>query len=188
MGRRVNGGLDRLHTLMGEVCDLRHTASILEWDERVYMPPGGAPSRSLAVATVRKIAHERFTASEVGELLEELNAGPDGLDSASEAARLIAVTTRDYQKATRVPASWVEEHARVTSAAQHAWQQARARSEFSIFAPHLERIVELKRRYVSFFAPVAHPYDALLDDYEPGLKTSDVEVLFDALRFRQRDL
>jgi carboxypeptidase Taq len=176
--------LEKLSTLMGEVIDLRHAASVLNWDERVYMPPGGADTRSLAVATVRKLAHERFTSSEVGDLLAQVKATLNG-DGTSEVARIVAVTARDYGKATRVPASFVAEQAKVTSAAQHAWQKARAESDFSAFAPHLSRVVTLKREYVSFFPPAAHPYDTLLDDYEPGLTTADVQLVFDALRPRQ---
>src|SRR5579864_7304388 len=103
----VKNVLDRLHTLMAEVVDLRHTASVLEWDERTYMPPGGASARSSAVATVRRIAHEKFTSAEIGELLETLRAGADGSEVTFETTRLIAVTARDYEKATRVPASFV---------------------------------------------------------------------------------
>jgi carboxypeptidase Taq len=184
----VDTNLDRLGTLMGEVADLSHAASMLQWDERVNMPPGGAQARSLAVATVRRLAHEKFTSREVGDVLATLQAGLNGEDPLSEKGRLIAVTARDYDKATRVPADFVAEQAQVTSAAQHAWQDARAKADFSIFAPHLEKIVGLKRRYVSFFPPAEHPYDTLLDDYETGLKTADVRRLFDVLRPRQRDL
>jgi carboxypeptidase Taq len=180
--------LERLNALMGEVADLRHAAAILEWDERVYMPSGGAAVRTLSVAAVRRLAHEKFTSSEVGDLLAALKTESGGLDPMSGTARLIAVTARDFDKATRVPSAFVAEHAKTTSEAQHAWQEARAKSEYGIFAPHLAKIIELKRRYVSFFPPAAHPYDTLLDDYEPGLKTTEVQALFDALRPHQRDL
>jgi carboxypeptidase Taq len=180
--------LDRLNALMGEVMDLRHAAAMLDWDERVNMPPGGAEARSLAGAAVRRLAHEAFTSAEVGDLLQGLNAELADYDPQSETARLVAVTGRDYHKAIRVPAAFVAEQAQTVSAAQHAWQQARARSDFSLFAPHLDRILRLKRRYVSFFEPAAHPYDTLLDDYEPGFTTKEVQALFASLRPRQRDL
>jgi carboxypeptidase Taq len=73
----------------------------------------------------------------------------------------------------------------VVSAAQHTWAEARARSNFAQFAPHLQKVIDLKRRYVAFFPPADHPYDVLLDDYEPGMKTADVRRLFDSLRQRQ---
>lgn len=180
--------LKALNTLLGEVSDLRHAASLLEWDERVYMPHGGARAHGDMLATVRRIEHEKFTAAETGRLLERAKADARTLDPDSDLHRLIAVTARDYDKATRVPAAFVSEQAHVVSAAHHGWIEARAKSDFSIFQPHLDKIVDLKRRYVSYFPEVAHPYDALLDDFEPGMKTADVRAIFDVLRPRQVDL
>ena len=92
---------------------------------------------------------------------------------------MVAVIARDYDKATRVPADFVAEHATVVSAAQHTWAEARAQLQLRAFAPHLQKVIDLKRRYVAFFPPADHPYDVLLDDYEPGMKTADVRRLFD---------
>jgi carboxypeptidase Taq len=100
-------------------------------------------------------------------------------------ARAVAVTARDYEKATRVPSDFVAEQAATVSAAQHAWAQARADANFPVFQPHLQKVLDLKRRYVTFFPPADHPYDVLLDEYEPGLKTADVKRLFEQLRPRQ---
>ena len=75
--------------------------------------------------------------------------------------------------------------AQVASAAHHAWREARATSNFSIFRPHLEKVVDLKREYVTFFPPADHPYDALLDDFEPGMKTVEIKSIFSRLRPRQ---
>ena len=81
----------------------------------------------------------------------------------------MAVTARDYDRAKNVPGDFVAEQAQVVSAAQHAWVEARASSNFAVFQPHLEKILALKRRYVAFFPPAAHPYDLLLDEFEPGM-------------------
>ena len=175
----------RLKTLVGEIYDLRHAAELIEWDERVCMPSGGAPVHGEMLALLRRIAHERFTADEVGRALENLRQELDGADADSEASRLLMVTTRDFDKATKVPAEFVAEHARVISAAQHTWAEARAQSNFALFQPHLEKIVGLKRQYVTFFPPTDHPYDALLDDFEPAMKASEVKRIFAELRPRQ---
>ena len=76
----------------------------------------------------------------------------------------------------------------VTTAAFQAWTEAQAKSDFSIFLPHLERVLGLVKRYIAFFPPADHPYDVLLDDYEPGMKTADVRAIFEALRPRQVEL
>ena len=176
--------LTRLNTLIGEVVDLHHAASLLEWDEQVYMPPGGAETHGAMVATIRKVAHEKFTAAAIGEALEDIRR--DGAEAAHpDTERLVAVTAHEYDKALRVPPDFVAEQAQVVSAAQHAWVAARASSDFAAFKPHLQKIVELKQRYVAFFPPKGHPYDVLLDDFEPGMTTQEVRTIFAALRPRQ---
>jgi len=183
----MDSTLDQLNSRIGEVIDLRHAADLLEWDERVCMPPGGAPVHGEMLATLRRLAHERFTADEVGRLLETLGRA-GGMDPDSDASRVVAVTARDYAKATQVPAAFVAEQAQVVSAAQHAWGEARARDDFAAFTPHLARVIDLKRQYVKFFPPEDHPYDVLLDDFEPGMKTADVQAIFDVLRPAQVEL
>ena len=177
--------IDRLRTFIGEVMDLRHAADLIEWDERVYMPPGGVTVHGEMSAALRRLAHEKFTSSQIGDALQAADGALASADADSTDARMVRVVARDYARATRVPADFVAEHAAVVSAAQHTWAEARARSNFAQFAPHLQKVIDLKRRYVAFFPPADHPYDVLLDDYEPGMKTADVRRLFDSLRQRQ---
>ena len=177
--------IDKLNERIGEVMDLRHAADLIEWDERVYMPPGGVAVHGAMSAALRRLAHEKFTSAEVAETLEQARGLVAREDPDSTAARTVAVVARDYSRATRVPAEFVAEHAAAVSAAQHVWAQARAKAEFALFKPHLAKIIDLKRRYVSFFPPADHPYDVLLDEFEPGMRTADVKRLFDALRQRQ---
>jgi carboxypeptidase Taq len=174
-----------LRTLIAEVMDLRHAADLIEWDERVCMPPGGLAVHGEMSAALRRLAHEKFTSAQVGEALEAARRSVADDDPDATDPRLVAVVARDYARATRVPADFVAEHAAAVSAAQHTWAEARAQSDFARFTPHLETIVDLKRRYVAFFPPAEHPYDVLLDEYEPGMTTADVKRLFDVLRPRQ---
>lgn len=177
--------LAKLDVLMAEVTDLRYAAALLAWDERVNMPPGGVSVHGEMLATIRRIEHDKFTSDEVGRLIEDATAAAGSLDPESPARKKLAVAARDYGKATRVPGKFVVTQTQVAAAAHQAWRQARAASDFKLFEPHLKRIVELKQEYVSFFEPVAHPYDALLDDYEPGATTAEIQRMFDALRPRQ---
>jgi carboxypeptidase Taq len=180
--------LQKLRLLSAEVADLRHAADLLEWDERVCMPNGGATTHGEMLATLRRIAHEKFTSSEMGDAIDAARREAAGFDDDGAARRLVDVTARDYDKATKVPASFVGEYAEAVSAGQQAWGQARAQSDFAAFKPFLEQIVALKRRYVAFFPPAEHPYDVLLDDFEPSMKTVDVRAIFQALRSRQVEL
>jgi carboxypeptidase Taq len=143
----------------------------------------GNEARGQQLATLSKIAQEKFISEEVGRLIDDLKQDFNGADS--DDAALIRVTARDYDKAKRIPPEFIQEQAIVTSKAFEAWMEARGKSDFSIFQPHLEKVVELVQRYVSFFPPADHPYDTLLDDYEPGMKTADVKAIFDGLRSKQ---
>jgi carboxypeptidase Taq len=177
--------LKELKIILGEVNDLNAATALLGWDQQTYMPPQGALARGYQLATLSSIAHNKFTSPEVGRLLEEVQPYVDQLDPDSDDARLVRVTRREYLKATCVPSELVAEMAQITTVAFNVWQEARLENNFAKFRPHLEKIVELRRRYAGLFAPYEHIYDPLLDDYEPGMKTADVKAIFDALRPRQ---
>jgi carboxypeptidase Taq len=158
------------------------------------MPPGGVRARADQLATLEKLLHERLTAPEVGDWLARLNgaatrpveeqvapAGEPDVPADRDAA-LIRVARHDREKALRVPVSLRAELARARSLGQHAWAQARAADDFAAFLPHLREIVTLTRRYAACFPDVEHPYDAVLDDYEPGMYTEHVRSVFAQLR------
>src|SRR5215207_4754392 len=177
--------LEQLKEKIGEVMDIGRVISVLSWDQQVNMPPGGNEARGQQLATLSKIAQEKFITDENGQLIEDLKQEFAGADPDSDEAALIRVTARNYDKARRVPPEFISEQALVSSKAFEAWVEARSKSDFSIFQPHLEKVVELVRKYVSFFPPADHPYDTLLDDYEPGMKTADVQTIFNGLRPKQ---
>ena len=166
---------------LGEISDLARAGALLAWDERTQMPPRGAGVRAEQLATLTRIAHERSVSDELGRLIDAAAASLDGAAEDSLEASLVRVARRDWEKARRVPAELAAERARATSIAEHAWAQARERSDFAAFLPHLETVVGLQRRYVECF-DVDHPYDALLDDYEPGMKTPEVAAVLRRLR------
>jgi len=178
--------LDRLKTLLGEVDDLRKASTVLFWDERVMMPPGGAQARAEASGTVGRLAHEKFVSAEIGTLLDELNE--NDYDYESFEASLIRVTRRDYEKAVRVPPELTGEMRRSSALALSAWGPAKQNSDFKALLPHLERNLELRHRYVECFPKPAETYDVLLDDYEPLMKTAEVREIFDELKRELRPL
>lgn len=177
--------LEQLKAILAEVSDLETTAALLEWDAQVNMPPGGAKGRSYQMGTIQKLAHVKFTSVEVGRLLDELQPYAEGLDPDSDNARLVRVTRRHYERRTRVPSEMVEEFAQLTTLGYHAWEKARAENDFPHFQPILEKIIDNRRRYAELFAPYEHVYDPLLDIYEPGMKTREVQAIFNALRPQQ---
>ena len=177
--------LNRLKELLGEVSDLGKASAVLSWDQQVNMPPMGGEARGQQLATLRKIIQEKFTSDEVGKLLDDLKVEFAGADADNDDAAVIRVTARDYEKAKRVPPEFVAERALASARAFKAWVEAKGKSDFSIFLPHLEKNIELVQKYVSFFPPADHPYDVLLDNFEPGMKTAEVKAIFDGLRPKQ---
>jgi carboxypeptidase Taq len=143
------------------------------------MPPAGAGVRAPAFATVSGLIHKQLVADELGELLDDLEGGDEDYDS--DAASLVRVLRHARGKELRVPAELRSAMAQASSEAYPAWVAARSTSDFELFRPHLERNVELCRRYADCF-DVDEPYDALLDDSEPGLKTAELRAVFSELR------
>ncbi len=180
--------LNLLKEKLVQLADLNYTQAVLGWDMQVNMPPGAAQDRGDMLATLGLITHERFVNDENARLLEDLQPYARQIDPDSDDARLIKVTQRMYDKATRTPPRHIAEFARATVVGQSAWEEAKSKSDFSIFQPHLQRLVELRQEYASFFAPFDHIYDPLLDDFEPGLKTSEVQAIFATLRQEQVEL
>jgi carboxypeptidase Taq len=169
--------LDALRARLSELADLDAAASVLAWDQRTMMPAAGAATRASQMATLERLSHERFTSDDVGAWLEDADPGDDPI-----AADLIRVARRDYDKARRVPSDLAADLARASIDGEQAWLTARAKADFSLLAPHLRRQLELRGEYVACFPEVSEPYDALLDDYEPGMRTADVRAAFARLR------
>jgi carboxypeptidase Taq len=173
---------EQLRARLAEVNDLTKATTLLFWDQRVMMPPGGSEGRAEAIATVSRLAQERFVADDVGRLLEDLRGLEESSDYDSFEASLIRVTRRDYEKATRVPPELVGEVQRASAHALSAWGPAKAESDFERLRPHLEQNLELRHRYVECFDPTDETYDVLLDDYEPNMKTAEVRAIFQELK------
>ncbi|NMC54468.1 MAG: carboxypeptidase M32, partial [Chloroflexi bacterium] len=180
--------LQQLKEIMAELYDLRSVFALLDWDMQVNMPPGGAEDRSNLISTISRLIHERWTADETGKLIEELYVRLGELDPASDSAALLRKVYDEYQKKIRVPAAFMAEATRQFSLAHEVWMRARAESNFELFRPNLERIVDLVRQYAGFFAPFDHIYDPLLNEYERGMKTADVREIFQALRPQQVEI
>jgi carboxypeptidase Taq len=178
----VSAALNELRQRLAVIHDLRQASLVLEWDQLVKMPPLGGPVRAHQLETLELVAHERFTDPAVGRLLDELGPLEETLDYDSDDASLIRVTRRDWEKARRIPVELVAELRLVASEAETIWTDARARNDYESFRPWLDRNIDLRRRYLECFEPFDDPYDPLLDDYEPGMKTAEVRVVFDQLR------
>jgi carboxypeptidase Taq len=177
--------LRQLKVILNEALDLDHVVNLLEWDAETYMPPGSAEDRGYLRATVESLMHRKYASEEVGRLLEELKPWAEQLDPDSDDARLVRITEREYLHKVKVPPEMVAEMAQLRTMATQVWQEARQANDFVRFRPYLEKIVDWRRRYADLFAPYEHIYDPLLAEFEPGMKTAEVQAIFNALRPQQ---
>jgi carboxypeptidase Taq len=171
-----------LKTRLAEIQDITKTAGLLGWDQRTLMPARGAAVRAEMLASLGKIAHEKFTSDDIGRLLEDLRPYEESLPYESDEASLIRIARKDYQKSMRVPSSLRAEISRLSAQASEIWVQARKKSDYSLFLPYLQRQVELKHQYIECFDETDNAYDILLDDYERGMTTAEVTAMFETLK------
>ncbi len=167
---------------LAPIIDLRAAAAVLGWDQETYMPRGAIEARAAQLGTLGRLAHELFVADETAELLAAAQKEVEGMEYDSDEASLVRVAERDFEKATKLPSELVAELARASSLAQQAWQEARSEADFGRFRPHLEKLLELSVQKAEALGYEEHIYDALLDEYEPGMTKSEVESVFDRLR------
>ena len=173
---------ETLKAKLATVHDLAKTGSLLGWDQQTMMPPRGREVRASQLATVGRLAHELFVDDDVGTLLEELRGYEESLDRDSDNASLIRVARRDFEKAIRVPPSLTAEITHTGTLSFGAWVEAKQKTDYESFRPWLEKMVDLRLRYVDCFPPADELYDTLLDDYEPEMKTATVRAVFDRLK------
>ena len=177
---------EALKSKLQEISHLRTAASLLVWDQEVMMPPGGAPGRAREIATISGLHHEKFV-HEGGDCLKAIEDG--GLDQLDNFQQLnYAQIKREHEKLTKLPKEHVMELSKLSSQALPAWVEARKNNDFSKFEPILSRIVELKIQEADYLGYEENPYDALIDQYEPKMKASQLEDLFTPFKSELGDL
>lgn len=166
--------------LVRELNTARSIGALLEWDQETHMPARAAASRGEQSSLIAGLAHQKLTSDELGGLLDELEDEDFGDDYV--AAINVRETRREYDRAVKLPTSLVREIASCSAAAKAAWAEARGESNFSRFAPHLQRTLELKRQVADAVGWTTEPYDALMDEYEPGARAAEIQQVFDAVK------
>jgi carboxypeptidase Taq len=179
---------DELRGRLAEIADLGKTASLLSWDQHVMMPPRGAAIRAEQMATVGRIAHEKFISPEIGKRIDDLRGWGEEQDYDSLEASLIRVVARDWEKASKVPPDLRAEISRSAALANPVWVDARKNNDFTSFLPVLRKNLDLRKRYIDCFEVDDEPYDIVLDDYERGMRTKEVRRIFDYLKEHQAPL
>ncbi len=177
--------IDQLKTQLAEIVDLAYIGNLLGWDQETNMPPAGVKERGEQMATIARLVQQRITSEELVRALEQAEAEVAGMDEDSDEVRLVKVTRREVDKRIKVPSRYYEELSQLAVESYAAWKEAREKDDFEHFRPYLERMVDLRREFSSYFSPYEHVYDPLLNEFEPGLKTKEVQQIFAELRPQQ---
>ena len=170
---------------MGKIIDIHAVLSLMHWDLEVYMPPKGSPARGQQLSTLSGIAHQHMTDPALGGMLSALE-GSTSLNA--DGVATVREIRRDYDLATQLPESYVTTFAEVQNKAYQAWVSAREQNDFSVFQPHLESLVDLLKQRADLIGYEGSPYNALLDEYEPGMTVAEIKPIFADLAVRQSTL
>jgi carboxypeptidase Taq len=177
----MGNNFERLKVRWAEVTDLTYVTAVLSWDQETYMPPAGAQARSEQLATVSKLAHGMLSSAATGKLIKAAAQETDVANNAAKSAT-VRVANREYIRNKKLPSDFVAEFSRHRALSQQAWIRARRASDFKAFLPWLKKTIDFTRRAADYYGWREHPYDALLDGYEPGMTTATVRGVFAQLR------
>lgn len=162
-----------------KITDINLAAGVLHWDQEVNMPTRGANFRAQQLATLSEISHNFSVDADYGKLLEKLDTDSN---LSEDERRNVELSLKAFRKSEKYTAEFVKNHSISVSEAFQAWDNAKKQNDFSIFQAKLEKLVELKREECKLLGYSEHPYDALLDQYEPDTKTSDIEKVFEDVK------
>ena len=174
--------LQEFKTRLLEINDLQSARALLGWDQMTGMPTGGAAARARQLATLGRMAHEKFIDPDVGRLLDDLQAWAEDQPYDSDEASLIRVTRREYERATRVPPEFTARLYAHGAKSYAAWEKARPADDFDAVRPYLEKTLDLSRELADFYPGYEHIADPLIDISDYGMKASTVRAVFGELR------
>ena len=161
---------------------LSSCAQLLQWDAEINMPRRGVEHRGQQMGLLAGLAHERATDPLREELLTVVEQSPLVADPESAESVNVRELRHDYDRATKLPRDLVEEMARVSAMSSQAWAEARDKNDFAAFEPWLDKTFDLARQKADAFGYDDVRYDALLEDFEPGMTAAQLTPMFEKLR------
>lgn len=168
-----------------KLADVEFTIGVMSWDKEVNLPKQGANFRSQQIATLSGIAHEIFTDEKFGQELQELAAASTQLDE--KAAKNVANTLHDYQRVKKFNKEFVIKRSHAVSKGYHSWLKAREANDFDVLKPALADLIDIKKEEAEILGYEKHPYDALMEYYEPGCRVAQLDILFKDVRHQLVD-
>lgn len=170
---------------MRKIADIKNSSALLQWDQETYLPPKGAGFRGQQIATLAEIAHELFTSPDLGNLLEELNCRDDLGDAGK---RNVELSLEDFTRQKKFGPAFVRQLSECVSRSFHSWIEARKANSFAVFEKDLSILLDLKKQEAALAGYSAHPYDALLDEFEKGSTVEKLDKVFAQVRDPLKEL
>lgn len=161
---------------------LNNIESMLGWDFETYMPPKGGIQRSKQLALLAGLIHEEITSQEINELLDKIKGDTNYNTLSTIEKRNIYLAEREYKKNTKVPKELVEQIAEQYAFSIQAWKKAKEKQDYSLFKPEFDKTLELAKKRAHYLNPNKEPFDALFDEFEPGMPIAMVNKLFTELK------
>jgi carboxypeptidase Taq len=173
---------DRLLQRVRETSLINSIDALLVWDQSVNLGLSGFDYRGEQLAFLSGMSHEKTTAPVIGEWLSIIESGSFLEESGPEVRGNVREIRRHYDRTVKVPAALIMELARAKSAGERSWLEARQTANFTIFLPQLRSLLKLSKELADAVEYAEVPYDAMLEEYEPGITTAQLLKLFDSLR------
>ena len=184
----MKDSLDFIYKEQKELSTFSGIGALLGWDQMTYMPPMGVMERSEQSSLISRLAHEKIISDAFYNHVKKLSKKENFEDLKDKDKAVVKRLKKDLEKARKVPSEFVERMSKVTTLAYPAWQKAREKSDFSMFAPHLEKIVALEKEYCGYINLLGPCYNSLLDDYEEGMTVDKLNKEFQFLKIQLIEL
>jgi carboxypeptidase Taq len=172
--------LIELLELMGKVKDVEDAASVLNWDQETYMPPGAAEPRAYQISALEVLSHSILTSEYAREMAKKIRDVEEPSDNFE--ASMFRLFLREHERAIKLPENFIQDYTKAKTLAIESWKNARSKRKFSYFVKDLTRILEFKIQEAEYLGYEENRYDALLDFYEPGMTVSKLKPIFSHLQ------
>lgn len=178
----VQKALEQFKRLDEKITHYSSVIGLVDWDQKVMAPKKGRRVFAKATGTIRTEVFKLSVSTEMGDLLAVLTSPENFVSLNGVTKAKVREYKAYYQKSKSIPADLFQEYSILTAQANDAWEEARANNDFPHYLPYLEKIVDFKRKFAEIYGYEEHPYDALLDEFEPGLTVKRLDPLFAKLR------
>ncbi|MCL6593641.1 MAG: carboxypeptidase M32, partial [Alicyclobacillus sp.] len=164
--------------LLRKISHYEEALALMAWDLRTGAPKKGVPLRSEAMGTLASEEFALRTSDTMGELLAQLTDGAVAAELDPVLRAAVHEVQKEYNRFRKIPPDRYHAYVVLTTQAEYVWEEAKQASDFSLFQPYLEKIVDMKREFVGYWGYQGHPYNTLLDQYEPGMTVDQLDALF----------